>query len=85
MEMAITLFPVLFVLLIVGVPIYTGLIVSSLVTMYFFGDYSLSAVMQRIFGGIDKFSLMSLPFYVLAADIMTVGGCPAESSILSTC
>lgn len=74
MEMALTLFAVLFVLLILGIPIYAGLIVSSLVTMYCFGDYSLSAVMQRIFGGIDKFSLMSLPFYVLAADIMTVGG-----------
>jgi C4-dicarboxylate transporter DctM subunit len=34
----------------------------------------MSAVIQRIFGGIDKFSLMSLPFYILASDIMTVGG-----------
>lgn len=74
MEMAIVLFGALFFFLCISTPIYVALTVSSLLTMFIFGDYSLSAVMQRIFGGMDKFSLMSLPFYVIAADIMTVGG-----------
>ena len=74
MEMAIVLFCALFILLCISTSIYVALIVSSLLTMFIFGDYSLSAVMQRIFGGMDKFALMSLPFYVIAADIMTVGG-----------
>ncbi|MDL2264405.1 TRAP transporter large permease [Synergistaceae bacterium OttesenSCG-928-I11] len=74
MEMAIVLFTTLFVLLIFSAPIYIAMTVSSMAVMFLFGDFSLSAVLQRIFGGIDKFSLMSLPFYVLAADIMTVGG-----------
>ncbi|MEG1997148.1 MAG: TRAP transporter large permease [Clostridiales bacterium] len=74
MEMAIVLFSTLFIFLIFSAPIYVALTASSLLAMFMFGDYSLSAVMQRIFGGMDKFALMSLPFYVLAADIMTVGG-----------
>ncbi|MCD7878252.1 MAG: TRAP transporter large permease [Cloacibacillus porcorum] len=74
MEMAMVLFATLFIFLFLSAPIYVALTASSLITMFIFGDYSLSAVMQRIFGGMDKFALMSLPFYVLAADIMTVGG-----------
>ncbi len=72
--MAIVLFATLFLLLLLSAPIYIALTASSLITMFIFGDYSLSAVMQRIFGGMDKFALMSLPFYVMAADIMTIGG-----------
>ncbi|MDY9920532.1 MAG: TRAP transporter large permease [Synergistota bacterium] len=74
MEMAVVLFATLFLLLFLSAPIYIALTASSLITMFIFGDYSLSAVMQRIFGGMDKFALMSLPFYVMAADIMTIGG-----------
>lgn len=74
MEMALVLFVTLFIFLFFSAPIYIALTASSLLTMFLFGDYSLSAVMQRIFGGMDKFALMSLPFYVLAADIMTIGG-----------
>ncbi|GAB6281096.1 MAG: C4-dicarboxylate TRAP transporter large permease protein DctM [Thermovirga sp.] len=74
MGMALVMFVVLFLILFLSSPIYVALTLSSLVAMYLFGDYSLSAVMQRIFGGMDKFALMSLPFYVLAAEIMTVGG-----------
>ena len=72
--MAVVLFTTLFLLLFLSAPIYIALTASSLITMFIFGDYSLSAVMQRIFGGMDKFALMSLPFYVMAADIMTIGG-----------
>ena len=74
MEMAAVLFSALFVFLFLSAPIYVALTASALLTMFLFGDYSMSAVMQRIFGGMDKFALMSLPFYVLAADIMTIGG-----------
>lgn len=74
MEMALVLFSTLFLFLFLSAPIYIALTASSLITMFIFGDYSLSAVMQRVFGGMDKFALMSLPFYVMAADIMTVGG-----------
>ena len=31
-------------------------------------------VEKQMFGGIDKFSLMSMPFFVLAANVMTAGG-----------
>jgi C4-dicarboxylate transporter DctM subunit len=31
-------------------------------------------MVQRLFGGMDKFALMSLPFFILAADLMDFGG-----------
>ncbi len=31
-------------------------------------------MVQRLFGGIDKFTLMSMPFFILAANAMDVGG-----------
>jgi len=74
MEMILVMFIVLFIGLLLGAPIYISLTLSSMLAMFLFGNYSLSAVVQRIFGGMDKFALMSLPFYVLAAEIMIAGG-----------
>src|SRR5690625_3711102 len=31
-------------------------------------------LIQRLFGGLDQFSLMALPFFILAANIMDAGG-----------
>lgn len=31
-------------------------------------------LIQRLFGGLDQFALMALPFFILAANIMDVGG-----------
>lgn len=57
-----------------GVPIYVSMSFASIISMLFFADYDIIIALQRIFDGIDKFSLMSMPFYILASDIMIVGG-----------
>lgn len=72
--MALCLVIALGIFLLIGVPIYVALSLSSVISLFFFADFSLIVVMQRMFGGIDKFALMSLPFYILAAEIMMVGG-----------
>ncbi|MCM3715369.1 TRAP transporter large permease [Halalkalibacter oceani] len=63
-----------FILLIVGAPIYISLLLSSMITMLLFTSTDPMVLIQRTFGGIDKFVLMSLPFYILAANAMDVGG-----------
>jgi Tripartite ATP-independent periplasmic transporter, DctM component len=35
---------------------------------------------QRMFSGIDSFPLMAVPFFILAAELMTGGGSPTSSS-----
>ena len=62
------------ILVIVGVPIYIVLGASSLIALAFFSSIPLEVVVQRLFAGIDKFSLMAIPFFIFAANIMTAGG-----------
>lgn len=58
----------------VGVPIFVALSFSSLMSIAFFSDFPMGIAVQRLLAGIDKFSLMSMPFYIFAAYIMEKGG-----------
>lgn len=62
------------ILLISGASIYTALGLSSFVSLVFFSDVQPVILIQRFFGAIDKFALMSLPFFILAANLMDRGG-----------
>jgi tripartite ATP-independent transporter DctM subunit len=62
-----------FVLMIVGVPIAYSLGLSSLLAALWIG-LPLEATMIQIASGIAKFSLLAIPFFVLAGAIMAEGG-----------
>lgn len=64
----------IFILLFSGTSIFTALGLSSFVSITFFSDINPVILIQRLFGGIDKFALMSLPFFILAASLMDRGG-----------
>ncbi|MEQ6390635.1 TRAP transporter large permease [Bacillaceae bacterium S4-13-58] len=71
----ITLLIVLiFVLLFASAPIYVALALSSFLAVTFMSDIQPMILVQRVFGGLDQFALMALPFFILAANIMDVGG-----------
>ena len=72
--MIVTLFMLLFLLLLLAIPVYTALGFSSLLTFSVFSNINLMVIVQRMIGGIDKFSLMSVPFFILAANVMKNGG-----------
>lgn len=72
--MIITLIIVLFVLLLVSVPIFVSLALSTSIALVLFTDTTPIIMIQRLFGGIDKFALMAMPFFILAANAMDVGG-----------
>ena len=63
------LFFSLIVLIVFGFPIYLAICISSLFLVWLL-DYPLSLVIIKIFGGIDSFSLMAIPFFILAGNIM---------------
>ncbi|MGB4170455.1 MAG: TRAP transporter large permease subunit, partial [bacterium] len=65
---------ILFVMLFAKVPIFVALAFSSLLTLIVSGDLPVNIVAQRMFAGMDKFSLMAMPFFIFAADIMRRGG-----------
>mgnify|MGYP001296010527 CR=1 FL=1 len=72
--MIVTLFIALFVFLLLGVPVFVALALSSMVALLGFTNYEPIVVVQRMVGGVDKFSLMAIPFFILAANVMKTGG-----------
>lgn len=68
------IFLVFGLLLAIGVPIYVTLLLTSFFGVFVFTDISPSVLIQRVFAGIDKFVIMSLPFFILGANAMDVGG-----------
>ena len=75
MEIAGILFAVLFLVLFLGVPIAISLGIAAVVTMLVTSNPQyLASVPTRMFTQLDSFTLMAVPFFILAGNIMAVGG-----------
>ncbi|MEM9233893.1 MAG: TRAP transporter large permease [Pseudomonadota bacterium] len=64
-------------LLAIGVPVAFALLISSMAVFALLGLNPLVAV-QRLSAGIDVFTLMAIPFFVFAGDLMTQTGIAAR-------
>jgi len=64
----------LFSLLAIGVPIFIALNGASFLSLSIGTSIPPIAFVQRMFGGLDKFGLMAIPFFIFAANIMNNGG-----------
>ena len=60
-------------LIVIGAPIVFALGISAAVTLVSL-DVPVSLVAQRVFAGLDSFTIMAIPFFVLAGIIMERGG-----------
>lgn len=72
--MSFVLFIVFVVGLAIGVPIALAMGGAGLLALAIDGNLSLLSVPQRFFDGINSFPLMAVPFFILAADLMTASG-----------
>lgn len=72
--MTAILFVLFFLLLALGIPVFLSLTLSSTLVLELFTNISSEIVIQRLFSGVDKFSLMAVPFFILAANVMNRGG-----------
>lgn len=72
--MLIILVVSLFSLLAIGVPIFIALNGASFLSLSIGTSIPPIAFVQRMFGGLDKFGLMAIPFFIFAANIMNNGG-----------
>ena len=61
------------VLIVLGAPIVFALGVSAALTIYL-SDIPISIISQRMYAGLDSFTIMAIPFFVLAGIIMEKGG-----------
>ncbi|MHA4984912.1 TRAP transporter large permease [Cetobacterium somerae] len=73
---ALIMFSVLIVTLILGFPIAISIGVSSILAILpsLAFDNTLITGAQRIFSGISNFTLIAIPFFILAGNIMNQGG-----------
>ena len=70
---AIVLFGTMIVLLIIGVPISVSLGAATMASLLCF-DVPMAVVPQRMFTALDSVSIMAIPLFVLAGNLMTEGG-----------
>ncbi|MCI8949453.1 MAG: TRAP transporter large permease [Lachnospiraceae bacterium] len=72
--MAAVLFLSMVVFLLLGLPIAFVLCGSSVLALAVDGRMSLNIVIQRMFSGSGSFTLLAVPFFVLAGNLMSAGG-----------
>jgi C4-dicarboxylate transporter DctM subunit len=62
------------ILLIIGFPIFLILLVTSIIAVLTVADVPTEAIQTYMFGSLDNFPLLAVPFFVLAGEIMAQGG-----------
>ncbi|MER1984894.1 MAG: TRAP transporter large permease subunit [Solibacillus sp.] len=58
----------------VGVPIAFSLLLSALGLMIYIDMYNATIISQNLIKGAQNFTLLAVPFFILAGEIMNVGG-----------
>jgi len=72
--MTLVLAGVLFTLIAIDVPIAVALGMAATIAIFAFTDLPSLVVAQKLFTSIDRFSLMAIPFFVLAGAFLSEGG-----------
>ena len=62
------------VLMICGVPIGFSLSIAALVTTMVTGQFEPAAIIHRMIGNASSYTLLAIPFFILAAKLMNSGG-----------
>ncbi len=71
---SILLFILVLTLLFLGAPIAVALGLSSIVIIAFFSANSLSSVALQLFTASQNYTLLAIPFFILASSFMSTGG-----------
>lgn len=72
------LFLLLFAMLFIGVPVGFAIGGATMVAMYYFTTMNMVTVAQYAYSGINSFTVMAIPFFLLAGIIMSTGGIAAK-------
>ncbi len=73
--MTLIMIIVFFTLMLIGVPLFATLLCAAFAGFVYLGEYSMFRIMvQQFFGGLDVFSLMAIPFFILAGSLMNQAG-----------
>lgn len=70
----IFLFALLFTLMFMGMPVAVALGLSSITSILLFANDSLASLVLKMYETSEHFTLMAIPFFILAGAFMTTGG-----------
>ncbi|MFH5835587.1 TRAP transporter large permease [Proteiniclasticum sp. C24MP] len=73
MEIGVVLLIVFAVLMIIGVPIAVSLAFSAIVTVFVTDSFAITAIIHRMIGSTNSYTLLAIPFFILAAKLMNTG------------
>ncbi|MGI8865592.1 MAG: TRAP transporter large permease subunit, partial [Rubrobacteraceae bacterium] len=73
-EASIVLFVIFFLLLLTSTPIAVALGLATFAYFFYYTTIPLTQVPETLFNALNTFPLMAIPFFVLAANIMSQGG-----------
>jgi C4-dicarboxylate transporter DctM subunit len=68
------LFVMLFAFMLIGMPVAVALGLSSLLTILIFAQDSLASLSLKLYETSEQFTLLAIPFFILAGAFMTTGG-----------
>ncbi|MCV0394188.1 MAG: TRAP transporter large permease [Rhizobiaceae bacterium] len=71
--MGLILFVSFGLLLVAGVPVAFALAISAWIAIGLGSSYPQIVIVKEMFAGLDSFPLMAVPFFILAAELMTGG------------
>ncbi len=73
--MLIWFLPVFLVFLMVGLPVFFGLLAAPGILLYLNGqERDITLLYRNVYNGMDSFPLMAIPFFMLAGELMNRGG-----------
>lgn len=70
----LVLFSALFAMILIGVPVGFAIGGATIIALYFCTNLDLVIVAQYSYSGLNSFTILSVPFFMLAGGIMSTGG-----------
>lgn len=63
-----------FIFLVLNIPLFILMVATSVILIWVFKIAPLTLIATQMFGNIDKFALMAIPFFIFGANVMGSGG-----------
>ncbi|SJN53222.1 Sialic acid TRAP transporter permease protein SiaT [Vibrio ruber DSM 16370] len=76
---------VLIVSILLGLPVAFALLLSSIALMVHMDLFSADILAQSLVNGVDSFTLLAIPFFLIAGEVMSAGGLSTRIVRLATC
>ncbi len=72
--MSLLMFSIMIFLIFIGMPVFAAMGIACAVFILSSDTISIVGIASRLFGGINSFTLLAVPFYLLTGELMNTGG-----------